>query len=61
MISWGIFAIVLGIGSFVLPMIGLQFRLMSLVEDFQPFAGIAVAAVGVVLVIIGIRQKQAKK
>jgi hypothetical protein len=53
----GILLVVLGVGSFVLPMIGFQFRLMDLVEDYQPFAGIIVAAIGAVLLYLGYMQR----
>jgi threonine/homoserine/homoserine lactone efflux protein len=54
----GILLVVLGVGSFVLPMIGFQFRLMDLVADYQPFAGIIVAAIGAVLLYLGYTQSQ---
>jgi threonine/homoserine/homoserine lactone efflux protein len=53
----GILLVVLGIGSFVLPMIGFQFRLMDLVADYQPFAGIIVAVIGAVLLYLGLTQR----
>ena len=53
----GILLLVLGIGSFILPMIGFQFRLMDLVEDYQPFAGIIVAVIGAVLLYLGYMQR----
>ena len=43
MVGWGIFLIVLGAGSLLLPMLGYQFTLMELLDDFQPYAGIVVA------------------
>ncbi|MGO1049254.1 hypothetical protein [Crossiella sp. CA198] len=49
--QFGILLLVLGVGSFVLPMIGFQFSLMSLIEDYQPWAGIGVAAVGALITI----------
>lgn len=38
--SWGIFLIIMGIGTFVLPHFGLQFKLISLLGSFGPFAAI---------------------
>jgi hypothetical protein len=43
MVGWGIFLIILGAGSLLLPQIGIQFRLMELVDEYQPYAGIVVA------------------
>lgn len=56
MIGWGILLIVLGAGSLLLPQLGFQFRLMELLEDFQPYAGIAVAIVGAALVYLGMNR-----
>jgi hypothetical protein len=53
MVGWGIFLIVLGAGSLLLPALGYQFTLMELVEDYQPYAGIVVAVIGAVLVFFG--------
>ena len=53
MVGWGIFLIILGAGSLLLPMLGFQFRLMELLDDFQPYAGIVVAIIGAALVFMG--------
>jgi hypothetical protein len=53
MVGWGIFLIILGAGSLLLPMLDLQFRLMELVDPYQPYAGIVVAVIGAVLVFLG--------
>jgi len=50
-VQFGILLLILGVGSFVLPMIGFQFSLMSLIEDYQPWAGIGVAAIGAMITI----------
>jgi hypothetical protein len=57
MIGWGIFLIILGAGSLVLPLIDVQFRLMELVDPWQPFAGIIVAVIGVALVLYGMNRR----
>ena len=56
MIGWGIVLIVLGAGSLLLPMIGIQFRLMEVLDDFQPWAGIVVAVIGSGLVLLGMNR-----
>jgi hypothetical protein len=56
MVGWGIFLIILGAGSLLLPMLDLQFRLMELVDDYQPYAGIVVAVIGVALVLLGMNR-----
>jgi len=53
MVGWGIFLIILGAGSLLLPMFDLQFRLMELVDPYQPYAGIAVAVIGAIMVFLG--------
>ncbi len=59
MVRIGVLLIVFGIGSLLLPMFDLQFRLMSLLDDYQPIAGIVVAGIGAVLVFLGMRNKPA--
>ena len=44
--------VVLGVGSFILPLLGRQFTLMAWVDPFQPWAGIGVAIIGVGLIVI---------
>ena len=53
MVGWGIFLIIIGVGSLLLPMLGYQFSLMELVDDYQPYAGIVVAIIGAALVVYG--------
>jgi hypothetical protein len=59
MLSLGVLLVILGVGSFVLPMIGYQFTLMEPIEPYQPWAGIALAAVGLVVVILAARARRA--
>jgi hypothetical protein len=59
MLSLGVLLVILGVGSFVLPMIGYQFRLIEPLEPYQPWAGIALAAVGLVIVILAARARRA--
>ncbi len=59
MVALGALLVILGIGSLVLPMFDIQFQLMSLLDDYQPVAGIAVAAIGAVLVFLGLRRTRA--
>ncbi|HEX7067691.1 MAG TPA: hypothetical protein VF295_05765 [Candidatus Limnocylindria bacterium] len=53
MVGWGIFLIIVGAGSLLLPSLGYQFRLMELVDDVQPYAGIVVAVIGAALLFLG--------
>lgn len=57
MIGIGVLLIIFGVGSLILPHFDLQFRLMSLLDDVQPVAGIVVAAIGVLLVVLGMRKR----
>lgn len=58
MIGWGILLIIMGIGSFILPQFNIQLQLMKLLENAQPAAGIVVAAIGALLVVIGVRKNR---
>jgi hypothetical protein len=44
-----IFLIVLGIGSFILPLMGRQFILVSVFEGHETLAGLGMIAAGVVI------------
>jgi hypothetical protein len=55
--SIGVLLVILGVGSLILPNLGLQFQLMELVDPYQPWAGIVVAALGLVLVLVASRRK----
>lgn len=57
MIGWGISILVIGAGSFILPMMGLQFRIMKPLESSQPIAGIVVALVGAALIAMGVKNR----
>ncbi len=58
MVGLGVLLIIFGVGSLILPQFNLQFRLMSLLDDAQPIAGIVVAAIGVLLLVLGLRNKR---
>jgi hypothetical protein len=49
-ISFGGLLVLLGLGSFVLPLFDYQFMIMSWMEDWQPWAGIEVTALGMALI-----------
>lgn len=57
MISLGVFLVILGVGSLALPSLGFQFRLMELLDPYQPWAGIIVAAVGLITVLFGAQRR----
>jgi hypothetical protein len=50
--GWGITFLILGVGSILLPMIGMQFCLMSFFGDATPIVGGILAVVGLVMVIV---------
>lgn len=58
MIGFGVLLIIFGVGSLILPHFDVQFRLMSLLDDVQPVAGIVVAALGVLLLVLGLRKQR---
>jgi hypothetical protein len=47
---FGIFLLVIGIGTFILPYMGLQFKIMSIFGDNQGTAAIVAAVVGLILI-----------
>jgi hypothetical protein len=60
MVGWGILLIIMGAGSLLLPSLGFQFRLMELVDAYQPYVGIVVAIIGAVLVVLGMTRGSRK-
>jgi uncharacterized membrane protein YgdD (TMEM256/DUF423 family) len=60
MTKLGATLIILGGGSFVLPLFGLQFRLLSLFGKATPVIGIVLAVAGVILIIIDRAKEQAR-
>ena len=57
MIGWGVTLMIIGAGSLLLPLLNYQFSLMELVDDYQPYAGIVVAVIGAVLVLVGMNRR----
>ena len=55
MVRIGALLMVFGVGSLLLPMFDIQFTLMRVFEDFQPVAGLAIGAIGLVLIVLGMR------
>jgi len=53
MARWGVWMLVLGLGSFLLPYAGMQFRLLSLFGEYQQIAGGVLALVGLLLLVFG--------
>lgn len=60
MISLGVLLVVLGVGSLVLPALNLQFQLMEIVDPYQPWAGVIVAAVGLITILFGAQRRGRK-
>jgi hypothetical protein len=53
--------LVLGVGSFILPLFGMQFRLLNIFGDAQPLVGLALATIGAILLIAGFIFKSSGK
>jgi hypothetical protein len=53
-----IWLMILGVGSFILPMMGSQFIILSLFGPYAPIAGGAMAVVGLILLIVSFRADQ---
>ena len=58
MSSLGGLLVVFGLGSLALPLFNLQFRLMEWLDPYQPVAGIAVAAIGAVLLFLSMQRRR---
>lgn len=56
MTSIGGLLAILGFGSLVLPAFGLQFKPLSAVEGAQPWFGVVLGVVGLVLLVVGFMQ-----
>ena len=56
MISLGGLFILLGFGSLILPIFNLQFKLLFFVEGMQPWFGIILGIIGIILVVLGVMQ-----
>ena len=56
MTSIGGLLAILGFGSLVLPAFGLQFKLLSAVAGAQPWFGVVLGVVGLVLLVVGFMQ-----
>jgi len=55
----GVALLILGIGSFILPLVGMQFRLLSLFgEGSQPIVAIVIAVIGAVLIFVSMSRDQ---
>ena len=50
--SWGIYLLIFGIGSFLLPMMGLQYKLLSMLGNSTPLVGGVLTVAGIVLLVL---------
>ena len=53
--TWGIWLLVLGVGAFVLPYFGLQFKILAVFGDALPLVAGGVALAGGVLLALSFR------
>jgi hypothetical protein len=59
MLKVGVLLIIIGASSYVLPMIGMQNRIIAAFpNEVQPFIGGAVIGVGVILTLVGLKSKK---
>lgn len=47
--TWGIWLLVLGVGAFILPYFGLQFKILNVFGEAQPMVAGGIAVVGAVM------------
>jgi hypothetical protein len=55
--QWGMWLLIFGVGSFVLPMFGLQFVILSVFGESLPLVAAAMALAGIAMVGMSYRQK----
>jgi hypothetical protein len=60
MISLGVLLVILGVGSLVLPSLNLQFALLDFVDPYQPWAGVIVAAIGLITILFAAQRRGRK-
>lgn len=48
--SWGVTFLILGVGTFVLPIVGLEFAIMSLFGDERPMVAVILAIAGLLMI-----------
>jgi hypothetical protein len=53
--SWGIWLVVLGVGAFILPYFGLQFKILNMLGEALPMVAGGIAVVGAVLLGLSFR------
>jgi hypothetical protein len=55
--QWGIYLLIFGIGAFILPMVGLQFTILSVFGDSLPLVAGAMAVAGGTMFGLSYRQQ----
>ncbi len=48
--NWGTMFVILGVGTFVLPFVGLEFTVMRLFGDEQPMVAVLMALAGLLMI-----------
>ena len=57
MTSFGVLLVILGVGSLVLPYLNLNISLLDSFDQVQPWAGVIVAALGLITVLFSSRRR----
>jgi hypothetical protein len=52
LLGWGVIFLIFGVGSFILPLMGVQFKLLALFGEATPYIGGGLAVIGAVLVVL---------
>jgi hypothetical protein len=55
--QWGIYLLIFGVGAFVLPMVGVQFKILSVFGESLPIVAGAMMVAGAVMVGLSYRQQ----
>ena len=54
--QWGTWFVIFGVGSFILPLFGLQFKILSAFGDSLPFVAGGLALAGIALLVLSFRK-----
>lgn len=61
MMRAGIFFLIIGIASFVLPMMDMQLRIMRIFGDATPIAGAVAIVIGIALISLNVYRARARR
>lgn len=61
LISWGVFFVIIGLGTFILPSFGWEIRYTAIFGEYAPLVAIIALVIGIGLIVFGIVRNVAGK